>query len=48
VGIAIAQAGSAFYAARDKATGKPRGVTVDLSRELADSLGVPLDLVALL
>jgi len=32
-------------AARDAATGEPRGVSVDLARELARQLGVPLELV---
>src|SRR5262249_45834729 len=33
-------------ASRDNATGEPRGITVDLSRELARRLGVPLEIVS--
>jgi polar amino acid transport system substrate-binding protein len=37
--------GNPILATRDKLTGQPRGVSVDLSRELAKRLGVPLELV---
>ena len=37
--------GNPILAARDPATGEPRGVSVDLSRELARRLGVPVQLV---
>jgi polar amino acid transport system substrate-binding protein len=37
--------GNPVLASRDPATGEPRGVSVDLSRELARRLGVPLELV---
>ena len=37
--------GNPILAARDSATGEARGVSVDLSRELARRLGVPLELV---
>jgi polar amino acid transport system substrate-binding protein len=37
--------GNPILATRDKLTGEPRGVSVDLSRELAKRLGVPLELV---
>jgi polar amino acid transport system substrate-binding protein len=37
--------GNPILASRDPATGEPRGVSVDLSRELARRLGVPLELV---
>jgi polar amino acid transport system substrate-binding protein len=37
--------GNPVLAARDKATGEPRGVSVDLSLELAKRLGVPLEIV---
>lgn len=45
VGIGVGAAPSAFWATRDPATGKPRGVTVNLGQALADKLGVPLELV---
>jgi polar amino acid transport system substrate-binding protein len=38
--------GNPVLATKDPVTGEPRGVSVDLSRELARRLGVPLDLVA--
>jgi polar amino acid transport system substrate-binding protein len=37
--------GNPVLASRDPATGEPRGVSVDLARELARRLGVPLELV---
>jgi polar amino acid transport system substrate-binding protein len=37
--------GNPILATRDAATGEARGVSVDLSRELAKRLGVPLELV---
>ncbi len=37
--------GNPVLATKDPATGEPRGVSVDLSRELARRLGVPLELV---
>ena len=37
--------GNPILATRDAATGEPRGVSVDLSRELAKRLGVPVELV---
>jgi len=37
--------GNPVLAARDSVTSEPRGVSVDLSRELARRLGVPLELV---
>lgn len=37
--------GNPLLAGRDAATGEPRGVSVDLSRELARRLGVPVQLV---
>jgi hypothetical protein len=46
VGIGVGAAPSAFWATRDPATGRPRGVTVALGQALADRLGVPLELVA--
>jgi polar amino acid transport system substrate-binding protein len=45
VGIGVGAVSSAFWATADAATGKPRGVTVDLGGELAQRLGVPLKLV---
>jgi polar amino acid transport system substrate-binding protein len=44
VGIAVAPSASPLFAVKDK-DGQPRGVTVDLARELADDLGVPLELM---
>jgi len=43
--IAWAPSPSALYALKDEATGKYRGVTIDLSTELARKLAVPLELV---
>ena len=37
--------GNPVLAQRDPATGEPRGVSVDLARELGRRLGVPVDLV---
>ena len=37
--------GNPILASKDPATGEPRGVSVDLSRELSRRLGVPLELV---
>ncbi len=37
--------GNPILAVKDAATGQPRGVSVDLSRELARRLGVPVELV---
>lgn len=37
--------GNPILATRDPATGEPRGVSVDLSRELGKRLGVPVELV---
>lgn len=37
--------GNPILASKDSVTGEPRGVSVDLSRELAQRLGVPLELV---
>ena len=45
VGIGVGAAPSQFWATLDPATGKPRGVTVNLGQALADRLGVPLELV---
>jgi polar amino acid transport system substrate-binding protein len=38
--------GNFILATRDKATGESRGVAIDLTREIADRLGVPVELVA--
>lgn len=47
VGIVIAPvAANPFFATKDPATDQPRGVTVDLGAELAQKVGVPLELVA--
>ena len=45
VGIAVGPAASALWTIRDPATGRPRGVTVDLGTALAQRLGVPVELV---
>jgi polar amino acid transport system substrate-binding protein len=37
--------GNPILAGKDPATGEPRGVSVDLSRELARRLGVPVQFV---
>lgn len=37
--------GNVLLTAKDPATGEPRGVAVDLARELAQRLGVPLEIV---
>jgi polar amino acid transport system substrate-binding protein len=42
VGVVSAPAQSAFFVIKD-ADGKPRGVTVDLGKELANRLGVPVE-----
>ena len=46
VGIGVGAAPSAFWATKDPASGRPRGVTVNLGQALAERLGVPLELVA--
>ena len=46
VGIGVAPVSSAFWATTDPATGRPRGVTVDLGLALAERLGLPADVVA--
>jgi polar amino acid transport system substrate-binding protein len=43
--IAWAPAPSALYALKEEATGRYRGITIDLSTELAKKLAVPLELV---
>jgi polar amino acid transport system substrate-binding protein len=45
VAVGVGPAASAFWATRDPATGKPRGVTVELAKAAAAKLGVPLQLV---
>ena len=45
VAIAVGPAPSGIYAIKDAATGTYRGVTIDLSKRLAEKLGVPLVLV---
>jgi polar amino acid transport system substrate-binding protein len=45
VAVGIGPAPSPFWAVRDPATGKPRGVTVDLATAAAEKLHVPLQLV---
>src|SRR4051812_43296128 len=43
-GIAVGAVSSPTWSVRDPATGRPRGVTVDLATALAAQLGVPLEL----
>jgi polar amino acid transport system substrate-binding protein len=38
--------GNFILATRDRATGKPRGVAIDLAQEVARRLGVPIETVA--
>jgi polar amino acid transport system substrate-binding protein len=45
VGVAVGPAASALWCVRDPATGKPRGVPVELGSALAQKLGVPVELV---
>src|SRR5471032_555341 len=45
VAIAVGTAPTAFRATRDRVTGEPRGVTVELANTLAQRLGVKLQLV---
>jgi polar amino acid transport system substrate-binding protein len=45
VAVAVGPAASAFWTTRDLATGKPRGVTVELAKAAAEKLRVPLELV---
>lgn len=45
VAIAVGPAPSGIYALKDEATGKYRGVTIDLSTELAKKLGVPIEFI---
>src|SRR5215467_8519256 len=42
VGVVFAPAASPFFVVKE-ANGEPRGVTVDLARELAKQLGVPAE-----
>ncbi len=46
VAIAVGPAPSGIYALKDEATGSYRGVTIDLSTELARKLGVPIEYIA--
>jgi len=45
VAVGVSPAPSAFYTIKDAATGKPRGVTIDLGTALAHKLGVPVEFV---
>jgi polar amino acid transport system substrate-binding protein len=45
VAIAVAPAPSALYVVKDEASGKYRGVSVDLGTEMAAKLGVPVEFV---
>ena len=45
VAIAVGPALSAIYTIKDETSGKYRGVTIDLSTELAKKLGVPIEFV---
>jgi polar amino acid transport system substrate-binding protein len=46
VGIGVGPVKSAFWSAKDPASGEPRGVAVDLGAALARKLGVPVAYVA--
>jgi polar amino acid transport system substrate-binding protein len=46
VGVGVGASPSAFWTTKDPATGRPRGVTVNLGQAMADRLGVPLEVVA--
>ncbi len=46
VAIAVAPTPSALYAVKDAASGKFRGVTIDLGSALAKKLGVPVEFLA--
>ncbi|HXF55483.1 MAG TPA: transporter substrate-binding domain-containing protein [Hyphomicrobiaceae bacterium] len=45
VGVAVGPTVGAGNVAIDAATGKPKGIAVDLGKELADRLGVPVEYV---
>ncbi len=45
VAVAVGPAASALWTVRDPATGKPRGVPVELGTALAQKLGVPVEIV---
>jgi polar amino acid transport system substrate-binding protein len=45
VAVPVGPAASAMWTIRDPATGKPRGVSVDLGAALAAKLGVPMQLI---
>ena len=45
VAVGVGPAPSPFWTTRDAATGKLRGVTVELATAAAEKLGVPLQLV---
>jgi len=45
VGVVVASVPSPLFAVKDKDSGRLRGVTVDLGTELAQKLGVPVELV---
>jgi polar amino acid transport system substrate-binding protein len=45
VGVGVGASPSAFWATKDPATGRPRGVTVNLGQAMAERLGVPMELV---
>lgn len=45
VAVAVSPAPSALYAIKDPASGRLRGVTIDLGSALAQSLGVPVEFV---
>jgi polar amino acid transport system substrate-binding protein len=45
VAVAVGPAASALWTVRDAATGKPKGVPVELGSAMAQKLGVPVELV---
>jgi polar amino acid transport system substrate-binding protein len=45
VGIAVGPSASALWTVRDAATGRPRGVPIELGTAMAAKLGVPVELI---
>ena len=45
VGIAVGPSASALWTVRDAATGRPKGVPIELGTAMAKKLGVPVELV---
>ena len=45
VAIAVGPSASALWTVRDPATGKPKGVPIELGTAMAQKLGVPVELI---